>query len=137
MRSWVALLAVGVVSMAAAPAASAASGSARPIPFRVQLLAPTHTPKANTTWRYTVRVRDLAGKPVPARITVQVVDPTGTAHALTYANTNKPLVRWPIVGVFHDYAQWPPDARGFPLTFRVIVFAKGAKRTLNYVIHVR
>jgi hypothetical protein len=129
VRLWPAVIAIAVAVVAAASAAT--------IPFRVQLTAPTHTPKANTVWRYSLRVTSLAGKPIAARITVEAIDPTGTAHPFTYANTKKPLVRWPIVGTFHDYATWPAEARGIPLTFRVIVLAKGVRRTLNYAIHVR
>jgi hypothetical protein len=127
VRLSLAVLAVGVV----------AGASAATIPFKAQLIAPTHTPKANVLWRYSVHVSSLSGRPIAARITVEVIDPTGTAHPFTYANTNKPLVRWPIVGTFHDFAKWPAEARGIPLTFRVIVVAKGARRTLNYAIHVR
>ncbi len=138
MRRARAVVVMGLIAGAlTAPAASPAAGKARALPFTAKLIAPTHTPKANTKWLYTVRVTDLAGTPIGARITVQIVDPSGTAHPATFDNTTKPLVRWPIVGVFHDYAEWPPSARGFPLTFRVIVFARGARLTLNYVVRVR
>jgi hypothetical protein len=127
-RSIAALLAVLAL---AAPAAAAT-------PIRVMLSAPGgHRPKANAFWRYTVRVTTLAGKPIRARLWVQISDPLGTLHAATYDNTKKPLVNWPIKGVFRDYAQFPPEAAGLRLTFRVTVRALGSTRRINYWIIAR
>jgi hypothetical protein len=96
-------------------------------PFKATLSVPTHTPKLNAKVFYTVRATDLAGKPIRAALTVQIVDPFGGVHPVTYADTNKPIVRRPFLGSFRDYIQFTPDTKGFRVTVRVTVIAKGAK----------
>jgi hypothetical protein len=103
--------------------------------FKAKLTAPTHRPKAGTKWFYTVRVTDLAGKPIRARITVQIVDPLGSVHPVQYANTKKNLTNWPISGHFRDYVIWPRSAAiGISLTLRVTVKAAGGKSVLSYPV---
>ncbi len=85
-------------------------------------------------WRYAVRVTDRAGKPIPAKITVQVVDPLNQPHAVEYDDTTRKIVDWPITGVFRDFVIWPPGARGIPLRFRVIVRAEGRVARLTYLV---
>jgi hypothetical protein len=105
------------------------------LPFRATLTAPTHRPKANTKWYYTVGVASLKGKPIAARITVQIRDPLGTLHPVLYANTRKKIVNWPIPGHFRDYIIWPrSSAVGIALTLRVAVTAAGHKKVLNYQV---
>ena len=99
------------------------------------LHAPTRTPKANVKWRYRVVVTDSKGRRLGGKITVQIVDPLGRAHALTYDETKKPITNFPFRGSFRDYAEYPPDARGFTLTFRVI--AKTAKGTVTITYPVK
>jgi hypothetical protein len=106
-------------------------------PFKVALAIPTHAPKVNAKVYYTVRASSLAGKPIPAALTVQIVDPFGGVHPVTYANTNKPIVKRPFVGTFRDYVQFTPDTKGFKVTFRVTVFAKGAKIVRNWWMQAR
>jgi hypothetical protein len=100
-------------------------------PFRAVLGAPTHTPRVNAKWRYTVRASDLRGSPIRATITVEVIDPFGGVHPAQYDNTNKNIVNRPFTGVFRDYNQFPPESRGLKLTLRVIVRAEGAKIVLT------
>jgi hypothetical protein len=121
---------VVAAAFALAPAAAAA-------PFRATLNAPTHTPKTNAKWTYTVRATSPAGRPIPAAITVQILDPFGGAHAVTYANTKKAIVRRPFDGIFRDFIQFPSDAKGFKVTVRFTVYAKGAKLVLRYWIKAR
>jgi hypothetical protein len=125
-----ALVLATVAALAFVPAAAAA-------PFRATLNAPTHTPKTNAKWTYTVRATSPAGRPIPAAITVQILDPFGGAHAVTYANTKKPIVRRPFDGVFRDFIQFPSDSKGFQVTVRFTVYAKGAKLVLRYWIKAR
>ena len=95
------------------------------------LTAPTHTPKTGTHWRYSVRVTS-GGKPVAAKLTVEIAQPTGQAYPVQYGTTSKNLTNWPIKGEFHDFIVWPAAARGVPLTLRVVVAVGSAKRTLDY-----
>jgi hypothetical protein len=105
--------------------------------FRARLSAQTHTPKINTRWRYEVRVLDLAGRPIRARITVQIVDSFGGVHAARFGKSDRDVTNWPIKGVFRDFAIWPQESRGFRLIFRVTVSAKGQKTRLRYWVKSR
>ena len=88
-------------------------------------------------WRYAVRVTDPEGKPIPARITVQVVDPLNQPHLVDYDDTTRKIVDWPVVGLFRDFVIYPASARGVPLRFRVIVRAAGRVAPLTYVVTPR
>lgn len=100
---------------------------------QVAFTAPGHTPKLNTHWNYVVRVTD-AGKPVPARITAQIVDPIGGTHPVQFGKSTKTITNWPFTGVFRDYIIWPASSRGVPLTLRIVVRIAGARRTIAYVV---
>lgn len=106
-------------------------------PFRVALTAPTHTPKVNARWNYTVHATDLAGKPLRARITAQVVDPFGGVHPVQFGTTTKNIVNFRFTGSFHDFVQWPSEARSFRLTFRVTVTSGGKAVRRSYWIRPR
>ena len=118
-------LALSLIALVLAPAAGAAS-------FTATLRAPTHTPRVNARWRYEVRVADAAGRPLRATITVQIVDPFGIAHPVEFDCCKRSIVGHRISGVFRDAVEWPPEARGFKLTFRVTVTARGSRRVLAY-----
>jgi hypothetical protein len=96
---------------------------------KATFVAPTRAPKVNAKWIYHVRVTDLQGHSLSGKITVQIVDPLGQAHAVDYDDTKKPITNMRFNGAFHDDAEFPPDSRGFTLTFRVI--AKTAKGTVT------
>jgi hypothetical protein len=103
--------------------------------LKVTLRAPTHHPKINVRWPYTVKAVNTSGRQVRGKITVQIVDPVGQAHPAAYADTNRNIVDFPFKGTFRDYVQWPADSRGYPLTFRVSIAAPGyAKATVNYAV---
>ena len=105
--------------------------------LRVALTAPTHTPHAGKAkWWYVVRAT-AAGKPLRGKLTVEVVDPLGTAHFAEVGTTTRKLRNYPFVGRYRDFTQWPPAARGYRLTFRVIVTAMGGSRTIDYWVRPR
>ena len=106
-------------------------------PFTAELSAPTHTPKANTRWYWTLRVTDAARRPVAARITAHVVDPFGGVHPVEFGPTTRKIVDFPIRGSFRDYAIWPGASKGFKLTFRVTVTARGVTRRVEYWVRPR
>jgi hypothetical protein len=123
-------------------ATSTAARSVAPPPparasFRASLSAPTHTPRVGPKWWYVVRAVDLQGRPLRARLTVQVVDPLGTAHAAQVGSTKRKLLDFPFTGRYRDFAVWPAASRGFRLTFRVLVKARGGSRTLTYWVKPR
>ena len=104
-------------------------------PFRAVLHAPTHTPKAGKPWLYSVRVTDLQGRPIRARITMQVLFGGIPVGKVDGGKTFSFVGRWreprkePLI--------WPARSRGRPLTFEAIVTARGATRRLDYTITVR
>ena len=128
-------LVILLLALAAAPALAPSSTAAPP--FKAVLEAPTHTPRTNTKWRFEVRATDLAGKPIRAKLTAQVIDPFGLAHPVEYDGTHIPIVNRPFFGIFRDYAIWPPESRGFRVTFKAIVAARGAKIVLRYAVTPR
>jgi len=120
--------------LAALVLAPAAQGAAVP---KVTLTAGTHTPKAKVQWRYSVHAT-VAGKPVAARITVQIVDPIGGSHPVEYGDTTRKIVDRPFKGTFRDFVRWPAESSGIPLTFRVTVEPTGGgKKVLTYRVTPR
>ena len=103
---------------------------------QVTFTAPGHAPKINTHWNYVIRATD-AGKPVPARITAQIVDPIGGTHPVQFGKSTKTITNWPFTGVFRDYIVWPASSRGVPLTLRIVVRIGGVRKTIAYVVTAR
>lgn len=103
-------------------------------PFKATLTTAGHTPKVNARWAYTVKVSSASGKPIAARITVQIKDPFGGVHPVEFYKVKKNIVGFPIKGVFRDAVNWPPESRKITLTFRVVVTAAGGRRVLTYAV---
>jgi hypothetical protein len=104
-------------------------------PFKATLTAGTHHPAINTRWPYAARVVDAKGHPLRARISVAVVDPIGGVHpTLYYVSTTKYVTNIPFRGTFRDAVKWPPESKGYPLTFRVTVRVGTAKKVLKYLV---
>jgi hypothetical protein len=124
------LLAIGFAVLAVAGAAPAATAVA----FRATLVAGTHRPAINTRWPYAVKVVNAKGKPLAARISVAVVDPLGTAHPTEFYASTKLVKNIPFRGTFRDAVKWPPESKGYPLTFRVTVKVGTGTKVLKYVV---
>jgi hypothetical protein len=105
------------------------------VPFRAVLHAPTHTPKAGKPWLYSVRVTDLKGRPIRARITMQVlfggvpVGKVDSGKTFSFVGTWREPKSSPLI--------WPARSRGRPLTFEAIVTARGATKRLDYDVTVK
>jgi hypothetical protein len=114
--------------------ASASLALAAPT-FKATLTAGTHHPAVDTRWPYTVKVVDARGKPLRARISVAVVDPLGLAHpTLYYVSDTKYVTNIPFRGTFRDAVRWPPESKGYPLTFRVTLKVGTTKKVLKYIV---
>jgi hypothetical protein len=101
-------------------------------PFTATFTASTHTPKVNAKWFYAVHV-GRGGKPARATITAQIVDPFGGVHPVPFGCCSaRNVTNRSFTGVFRDYALYPPESKGFKLTFRVTVRVGAAKRVLTY-----
>jgi hypothetical protein len=97
------------------------------------LTASGHTPKVNTHWSYVVRVTN-GGNPVAARITAQIVDPIGGAHAVEFGKSTRTITNWPFKGVFRDFIVWPASSRGVPLKLRIILRFGTVRKTIVYPV---
>ena len=122
---------------ATVPSGPVTTSSQAGLPFTATLVVPGRIGKVNVSWPYVLHVTDTAGKPIKARITAQIVDPLQQPHPVEYDGTTKNIIAWPIKGEFKDDIVWPPDARGFTLTFRIIVNAKGGTATLAVPVTVQ
>jgi hypothetical protein len=92
------------------------------------------SPKANANWPYTVTATNPSGKRVSGKITVEIVDPVGNAHAVTYRNTKRPVKGFPFHGKFHDSLTFPRESIGFPLIVRAKVTSSEGSGTANYSV---
>jgi hypothetical protein len=103
--------------------------------IRVRLVAESHHPRVGKPWHYEVHVSDAAGKPVPARVHLQILFggvPVGQIGRHRVAN-----------GVWRETLgtdgnpPFPEPARGQPLVFEAVVRAHGQTRKADYWIRVR
>jgi hypothetical protein len=103
--------------------------------IHVRLTAQSHHPRVGKPWSYEVRVSDSAGRPVAARVHLQIVFggvPVGQVGRHRVAN-----------GVWRERigtdgnAPFPARARGQPLVFEAVVTAKGQTVKADYPITVR
>jgi hypothetical protein len=106
-----------------------------PAPIRVTLTAQSHHPRVGKLWRYEVRVTDASGRPVPARVHLQILfggSPVGQIGRHVVAN-----------GVWRETLgapgnpPFPARARGVPLVFQAVVTARGKTVKRNWPIVVR
>lgn len=103
--------------------------------FKATLHAGSHQPAINTRWPYTVKVTDKMGHPLRARISVTVVDPIGGVHpTLFYVSLTKYVTNIPFKGTFRDAVRYPPESKGYPLTFRVTIKVGTARTVLKYLV---
>ena len=66
------------------------------------------------------------------RITVQLVDPFGGVHPVQFDCCKRNIVSYPIMGLFCEQVEFPPESRGFKLTLRVVVKALGSTAVRTY-----
>jgi hypothetical protein len=128
-------LAIVFVALLAVPVAGAAVG------IKATLKTPAANPEINVKWWYSIKVTNLAGKPVNARLTANVIDPFGGVHPMDYGPTGppnpgppKPIKNRLIRGGFRDFLLFPPESRGFKLTLRWVVKAKIGEKTYRKVL---
>lgn len=128
-------IAAAALGAFAVPIAGAAVG------IKATLKAPATDPKIDVKWWYTIKVTDLQGKPVNARLTATVIDPLGGVHPIDYGPTGppsavppKPITNRLIRGGFRDFLRFPPESKGFRLTLRWVVKAKLGGKTYTKVL---
>ncbi len=120
-------------------AASAPAGAAK-LPFKATLTAAGHSPKVKSTWKYHVRVTDLKGHPIAAKISSFIVDPLGTKHPVEFDGTGtNPIVKnYSFFGNFCDSITWPVSSGvGVTLKFETVIVTAGGRTTLAYAVAPR
>ena len=114
-----------------APATTVAQTS----PIRVTLTGQSHHPRVGKPWHYVVRVTDAAGRPVPARIHLQITfggEPVGQIGVHRVRNGV-----WSETFGAPGNAPFPAQARGQPLALEAIVTAKRTTVSRSWWIVVR
>jgi hypothetical protein len=122
------ILVVAVLLLVFAPAALAA-------PIRVTLTAQDHHPRVGKRWSYSVVVRNASGKPIAAKVHMQILFggfPVGQLGVHRVPN-----------GVWRETLgtgknpPFPAAARGQALVFQAVVTAAGQTVKKNWPITVR
>ena len=118
-----------LVVVALALAAPAPAPAAPPkAPVKATMTTSSTTPVVDAPWRYTVTVRDAAGKPVAARMRLQilfggVVVGCWKGTAMTQC-TGADAGTWiPFTGRRTGVLTWPAQSLGVKLTFQAVVRA--------------
>ena len=103
-------------------------------PVRGTLTTSTSTPVVDAPWRYTIVVKSVAGKPVPAKTRLQIL--LGTlvvgcwkGNAMTMCSNPSEGTWIPFKGKLSRTLTWPAQAEKVKLTFQAVVVAGG--RTLR------
>lgn len=106
------------------------AGTATTVPsaVRATLTAPTHRPLVNAPWTYVVRVRDASGRPLKARVHLQVLSMGVPVGQIGVHN---------VVGAWRETINWPPASAGHPLVVQAEVTAAGTTVKVNYPVMVR
>ena len=129
------ILALLILVLLLVPAAGTAGVTAPP---RVVFRAPTHTPKVNVRWPWSIRVSTQAGTPLAATISVAIVDPLGGVHPVEYdCCKTRFITNVKIKGRFADKVIYPLASKGFRVVFRVTVKTPLGRRVVNYWIKAR
>ncbi|HSI96951.1 MAG TPA: hypothetical protein VK926_01190 [Gaiellaceae bacterium] len=111
-------------------------------PIKATLTTTTPTPVVDRPWRYTVVVRSAAGKPIAARMRLQILlGPTVVgcwkrgqmAQCLDGSLGDWIAFRGKRTGVL----TWPAESVGVRLTFRAVVKAGGQTRRLRAPVTVK
>jgi hypothetical protein len=118
-------VAVGLLALLA-PAASSSDHTATSL-VRISLAGSTHLARPGAPWRFTLRVVDAAGRPVPASATVRVV-----AYGTTLDTVGAFLLKRPLSRTY----SWSPKLRGVNTELQARVVARGVSRLVSYRVQV-
>ena len=129
-----ALLVLGLLLVPAAVAAPATTGAGPRVVFH----APTHTPKVNVRWPWSITVSTVARAPLAATISAAIVDPIGGVHPVEYDCCKKKFItNVKIKGRFADKVIYPLASKGYRVVFRVTVKTRLGTRVVNYWVKAR
>jgi hypothetical protein len=134
MRSFV-LAAVAGLALAAAAAAGTN-------PVRASMTTTSTQPLVDTPWRYTIVVKDRAGKPLAAKARLQIL--VGTLVVGCWKQTAIVQCSGANAGTWISFKgrrtgvlTWPAQSAGAKLTFQATVVAAGTSLKLRAPVTVR
>ena len=134
MRPFVVLVAV----MLTVTAASAAAAN----PVRATMSTSSTKPVVDTPWRYTITVKDRAGKPLAAKVRLQIL--LGTFVVGCWKRTAIVPCSGPISGTWISFKgkrtgviRWPAQSAGAKLTFQATVVAMSRALKLRAPVRVQ
>lgn len=131
------ILVVGVAALVLAVTASAATK-----PVRATMSTTSTTPLVDTPWRYTIVVKDRAGKPLVAKARLQIL--LGTlvvgcwkGAAMTQCSGATAGTWIAFKGKRTGVLTWPAQSAGIKLTFQATVVAGGRSLKLRAPVTVK
>ena len=131
-----------VVCVAALAIAATANAATPPNPVRATMSTTSTTPLADTPWRYTIVVKDRSGKPLQAKVRLQIL--LGTlvvgcwkATAMTQCSGVSAGTWISFKGKRTGVLTWPAQSSGIKLTFQATVVAAGRSLKLRAPVTVK
>jgi hypothetical protein len=133
------LLLVFLVTLVAAATASAANPTN---PVRASMSTTSTKPLVDTPWRYTIVVKDRAGKPLAAKARLQILLGTLVVGcwketAMTQCSGASSGTWIPFKGRRTGVLTWPAQSAGVKLTFQATVVAGGRSLKLRAPVTVK
>jgi hypothetical protein len=133
------LLLVLVAAVAVAASASAANPTS---PVRATMTTTSTKPLVDTPWRYTIIVKDRAGKPIAAKARLQILLGTLVVGcwketAMTQCSGANSGTWISFKGKRTDVLTWPAQSAGIKLTFQATVVAAGTSLRLRAPVTVK
>lgn len=111
-------------------------------PVRASMTTTSTQPLVDTPWRYTIVVKDSAGKPLSAKVRLQIL--LGTlvvgcwkATAIVQCSGATAGTWIPFKGKRTGVITWPAQSAGVKLTFQATVVAAGRSVKLRAPVTVR
>ena len=111
-------------------------------PVRATMSTSSTTPLVDTPWRYTITVKDQAGKPVAAKVRLQIL--LGTLVVGCWKSTAMVQCSGARAGTWITFKgkrtatiAWPAQSAGIKLTFQATVVAGTRTLRLRAPIRVR
>lgn len=130
------LLLLCVLVLAAAASAGAANG------VRATMSTSSTTPLAGSPWRYTIIVKDKAGKPIAARVRLQIL--LGTLVVGCWKKTAMAECAGTNAGTWIAFKgkrtgvlTWPARSAGVKLTFQATIVAGARSLELRAPVTIR
>jgi len=119
----------------------AVAGAAAANPVRATMATTSTRPLVDTPWRYTIVVKDQAGKPLAAKARLQIL--LGTLVVGCWKQTaivpctGASAGTWiPFKGTRTGVIKWPAQSAGVKLTFQATVVAAGRSLKLRAPVTV-